>query len=386
MPRQTILLYLLLLAALRLHARFEYLSHGKSCSITHSTSPRSPGARRNIIAWKLRPFASSSSPSDGSITFNSSFNELSTLRRIRDRGEPADLSTLTTTRASVQSFESPLMAGNSSKNLTEDGVYSGLKPNLKADVKAASVIASSALIFEGVQAVGTALLGYIIHESFPQATSVDAAIQSLSGTIQSMGALGYLVYAAVQIFFQVIPIASAFAMTVSAGIVFGSITGGVAVVSMASTFSAAVSFTISRYLAKDQFDDFKNKSSQLKAIDTALADAGPYNSLLLMFLFRCSPIIPFAWANYLFGLSRVPFVPFVLGTFLGTLPGITALVSAGKFGEEVIGGRSGGLALQAGLVATVLSLVLVGRISDAKLKEMNIDLDGSEISLDAEKN
>jgi len=41
-------------------------------------------------------------------------------------------------------------------------------------------------------------------------------------------------------------------------------------------------------------------------------------------------------------------------------------------------GQGGGLAVQGGLVATILSIVLIGRISDMTLKKMNIDLEEPE--------
>mmetsp|Transcript_20324 Transcript_20324/g.41004 ORF Transcript_20324/g.41004 Transcript_20324/m.41004 type:complete len:382 (+) Transcript_20324:61-1206(+) len=247
--------------------------------------------------------------------------------------------------------------------------------DVQTNVKALSLITSSAVIFEVIQFIGTAAVFYLIHQVIPEAKNLQEAIELTSGTIQQMGNMGYFVYAGVQVLFQVFPIASAFAMTVSAGVVFGSVKKGVAIVSLASSFSAAVSFLISRNVAKGRFSDFTNKSPQLKAIDTALADAGFFNSVLLMFLLRSSPVIPFSWANYLFGLSRVPFVPFVLGTLLGTLPGITMMVSAGNFGAEVISGGGSNLVVQAGLVATILSFVLIGRISQNTVKEMGIDLE-----------
>jgi len=220
--------------------------------------------------------------------------------------------------------------------LVEPANTVGKQVAISGDVAAAGIIASSAIIFEAVQFAGTALVAYLIHQAIPEASTLEDAIKMLSGSIQQMGPEGYLAYAAIQMAFQVIPVASAFAMTVSAGVVFGSVKNGVFIVSLASTLSAAISFLISRSVSQGRFQSYKDNSSQLRAIDTALADAGFFNSVLLMFLLRSSPIIPFSWANYLFGLSRVPFIPFVLGTFFGTLPGITAFVSAGRLGNEVV--------------------------------------------------
>eukprot|EP00471_Norrisiella_sphaerica_P008559 CAMPEP_0184503172 /NCGR_PEP_ID=MMETSP0113_2-20130426/51734_1 /TAXON_ID=91329 /ORGANISM="Norrisiella sphaerica, Strain BC52" /LENGTH=409 /DNA_ID=CAMNT_0026892619 /DNA_START=462 /DNA_END=1691 /DNA_ORIENTATION=- len=306
--------------------------------------------------------------------FNS-FN--ATRKKFGDEGsiyDPARSFQLLSERALSSINMSPGARSMQESNVSiSDGTMNPRKKGVSGDVAAASLIASSALIFEAIQFLGTTAVAIFIHRALPETSSIEEAIRLLSGSIQDMGAAGYFAYAGVQMLFQVFPVASAFAMTMSAGVVFGSVKNGVALISVTSTISAAISFLLARSV-QGRFQGFKENSSQLRAIDTALADAGFFNSVLLMCLMRSSPIIPFSWANYLFGISRVPFVPFVLGTFLGTLPGITAFVSAGSLGKEALSGNASGFAVQAGLVATILSVILIGRISDATLKEMNIDL------------
>mmetsp|Transcript_7182 Transcript_7182/g.10021 ORF Transcript_7182/g.10021 Transcript_7182/m.10021 type:complete len:406 (-) Transcript_7182:136-1353(-) len=312
--------------------------------------------------------------SRSSDVFNS-FN--ATRKKFGDEGsiyDPARSFQLLSERALSSINMSPGARSMQESNVSiSDGTMNPRKKGVSGDVAAASLIASSALIFEAIQFLGTTAVAIFIHRALPETSSIEEAIRLLSGSIQDMGAAGYFAYAGVQMLFQVFPVASAFAMTMSAGVVFGSVKNGVALISVTSTISAAISFLLARSV-QGRFQGFKENSSQLRAIDTALADAGFFNSVLLMCLMRSSPIIPFSWANYLFGISRVPFVPFVLGTFLGTLPGITAFVSAGSLGKEALSGNASGFAVQAGLVATILSVILIGRISDATLKEMNIDL------------
>lgn len=49
----------------------------------------------------------------------------------------------------------------------------------------------------------------------------------------------------------------------------------------------------------------------------------------MVLLLRLSPLLPLALSNYLYGLTSVDFVPYVLGSWLGQLPGTFAYVSAG---------------------------------------------------------
>lgn len=50
----------------------------------------------------------------------------------------------------------------------------------------------------------------------------------------------------------------------------------------------------------------------------------------VVLLLRLSPLLPLSLSNYLYGLTSVDFVPYVLGSWLGQLPGTFAYVSAGK--------------------------------------------------------
>ena len=69
-------------------------------------------------------------------------------------------------------------------------------------------------------------------------------------------------------------------------------------------------------------------SPQFRAIDNAFGSASFGTSLTLITLLRLSPVLPFAWANYIFGLSPVPWAAFTLGTFVGCLPAVAGYVSA----------------------------------------------------------
>merc|ERR1740130_1783662 len=67
--------------------------------------------------------------------------------------------------------------------------------------------------------------------------------------------------------------------------------------------------------------------------------AGPARtSLLLVLLLRLSPVMPFTFSNYLFGLTSTRLWVVFLGTLLGTLPSQTVYVSAGALGRQALQG------------------------------------------------
>lgn len=63
-----------------------------------------------------------------------------------------------------------------------------------------------------------------------------------------------------------------------------------------------------------------------------VADMSLVSSTLKIVLLRLSPVIPFSVSNYLCGLTSVAFLPFLLGTAIGTMPWALLYVSLGATG------------------------------------------------------
>jgi uncharacterized membrane protein YdjX (TVP38/TMEM64 family) len=81
---------------------------------------------------------------------------------------------------------------------------------------------------------------------------------------------------------------------------------------------AAISFFAARYIGRDYVERrFINHIKWLKDYDHHLEK----NGFLTIFLIRLITFIPFEIVNIAAGLSRVRFVPYILGTILGITPG-----------------------------------------------------------------
>jgi len=185
---------------------------------------------------------------------------------------------------------------------------------------AGGVLASSAVIAEGVQFAGTAVLFYFGQ----QWTGTDSPVEAVAYMIdflQQSGLAGYAYFAATMITLQVIPVAAAFVLTLSAGAIFGAVKG-TATVLTCSTISATISFMLARSFGRERLLDAAQESKQFRAIDAAFEEASFGTSLTLITLLRLSPVLPFAWANYVFGLSPAPLAAFSIGTFVGCLPAV----------------------------------------------------------------
>jgi uncharacterized membrane protein YdjX (TVP38/TMEM64 family) len=99
------------------------------------------------------------------------------------------------------------------------------------------------------------------------------------------------------------------------------------VISIASTAAATAGFLLARYISGDWLIRRLDRFASLRALDQTIADHG-FKMVLLM---RLQPVfIPFAYLNMGLGLSRVKLRDFVLGSWLGMLPGTILYVYVGS--------------------------------------------------------
>jgi uncharacterized membrane protein YdjX (TVP38/TMEM64 family) len=115
-------------------------------------------------------------------------------------------------------------------------------------------------------------------------------------------------------------------LTLGAGFLYGTVVGS-AVVSAASTVAATAGFLLARYIARDWLTRHAERYTSVLAFDRAIAEQG-FKVVLLM---RLQPVfIPFAYLNMGLGLSHVSLRDYVLGSWLGMLPGAILYVYAGS--------------------------------------------------------
>ena len=160
-------------------------------------------------------------------------------------------------------------------------------------------------------------------------------------------------------------------LTLTAGFLFGPLLG-TAVVSAASTAGAAAAFLIGRYVARPAVERRIAGNARFAAVDAAIGAQGAKIVLLL----RLSPLFPFTLLNYALSLTRIEFVPYVLASWAGMLPGTVAYVAlggAGKAAAETAAGAGAGplqLALYAvGAGATLWATALISKAASRALED-----------------
>ncbi|GAB4813830.1 hypothetical protein N2152v2_000876 [Parachlorella kessleri] len=192
--------------------------------------------------------------------------------------------------------------------------------------------------------------------------------------VDNCGPLGYLAYIAVYTGLEVLAV-PAIPLTMTAGAIFG-VVPGTAVVSVAGTMACTISFLIARYVARDKIQEIEKAHPRFAAIDRAIGR----DSFRVVTLLRLSPLLPLAASNYLYGLTSVELAPYVLGSWLGMLPGTFAYVSAGTYGKALLGldgAESSPVPIwqvALGLGLTAFAVYYVGRLASQAIAEVDADL------------
>lgn len=159
-------------------------------------------------------------------------------------------------------------------------------------------------------------------------------------------------------------------ITLTTGFFYGLVIGTISV-SLGSVAGATAAFLVGRYVARDWVARRAARSEFLSSLDQAVADQG----FKLVLLIRLSPGFPFVLLNYAFGLTKVRLRDYVLGSWIGMLPGTFMYLYVGTTAQDLAELLTGkikyGVAqyilLGFGLVAVVLVTIVVSKVAKSAL-------------------
>ena len=199
-------------------------------------------------------------------------------------------------------------------------------------------------------------------------------LAAFNQAVQKLGPAGLLVYALAYALATVFLLPGSL-LTLAAGAAFGLLPGFASVL-VGATLGLALAFLVSRHLARRRVEDWIQSKPRFAAVDRAVAKEG----WKIVFLTRLSPIFPFNFQNYAYGLTRIPFWHYTLASMVGILPGTFLYVYLGSVGRSGLEAAAGGervetlrLVLQiVGLLATALVTFYITRIATKALKEAGI--------------
>lgn len=139
------------------------------------------------------------------------------------------------------------------------------------------------------------------------------------------------------------------ALNLTSGAIFGPWLGTLWT-TVAAVIAAVVAFAFTRTVGREFVA--RKLAGRLAAIDAEMIQGG----LFYMFAVRLQPIIPYGLVNFAAGLTSVRFRDYLLGTILGTVPGVLPFVMLGSYGLRAL--RTGDFLPLIG--ALLLAAILVG--------------------------
>jgi|SRR5688572_2316056 len=208
---------------------------------------------------------------------------------------------------------------------------------------------------------------------------VGAIVVGLNGLFGRLGPLGLIVFEILYVVNAVL-LGPAWLLALVAGLAFGLVKG-ILVVWIAATLAAAAAFLIARYLARSRVEKLARKNENFEAVDRAIAK----NGWKVVLLLRISPFFPYTIANYLYGLTAVRFVPYVIATAAGILPMVAIYVSIGAAGREAVEAAAGKgpgstaewIVFAVGVACTVAAAVIITKGAKRELETIRLERPGS---------
>ena len=211
---------------------------------------------------------------------------------------------------------------------------------------------------------GLAVAVLVIVRTVP----LDAMVGTLRAWIEAGGPIGMVGFGTAYVVLALLFVPGA-ALTMVAGAVLG-IGWGIVVVAIATSVADAAAFLLGRHVARSAALRLMERYPRFKIVDRTISRGG-WRTVALI---RLNPTIPYSASTYLFGVTSVSFLPFLISSGIFTLPGAFAYLYLGFVGGETIGGSSRSLVewglLLLGLVVTLIAIAYVTGLARRELAEL----------------
>jgi len=204
---------------------------------------------------------------------------------------------------------------------------------------------------------------------------VGAWIDEFKAWVAGKGALGVVAFALVYVGVSLIPGGPAAVMTLAGGAVFGFVKGTF-VISLASTLGATLAFLLARTVLRERASRMAASSPRFAGLNRAIEREGGK----IVALVRLSPLFPFTVVNYLFGLTPVRPMVFVLASWVAMLPGTAAYVYFGAvLGDAASGADPVQKAIKLVLgVAAIVATAFIARFAAKAIRAAGVDAGGDQ--------
>jgi uncharacterized membrane protein YdjX (TVP38/TMEM64 family) len=150
----------------------------------------------------------------------------------------------------------------------------------------------------------------------------------LQATLERVGVWAPLIYIALYTLATILIMPST-ALNLAGGALFGPWLGSLWT-TIGALIAAMVAFGFTRTVGRELVA--RRLAGSWQAIDAEIRQGG----LFYMFSIRLLPIIPYGLVNFAAGLTSISFRDYMVGTALGTLPGVLPFVLLGSSGLKTL--------------------------------------------------
>lgn len=180
------------------------------------------------------------------------------------------------------------------------------------------------------------------------------SLEEIEAWVLGHGAWAAVIYVAtfviLPIFFFPVPV-----IVLAGGTIFGLFKGSLYTM-IGVLINTPIMYFIGRFLLKDFVHRFVNNHMSAK-LRSALESTNQKVLSLVLFIIRLSPIFSYNLVNYISGVTEINFLPYILTTIAGVLPGVIVFIN---IGENVlkVGSKEFFISLSFLLLLVVISAII----------------------------
>ena len=213
--------------------------------------------------------------------------------------------------------------------------------------------------------VGALVLAIALAIALSRFVPVANFIETLQQRVMSLGAWAAICYPLLFALCNILLLPGGI-LAVGGGFFFG-LWWGFVTVFVGNVVATAISFALSRSIARGWFQRKLSGNPTLRALGPAVER----ESWKIILLSQLHPLFPTSLLNYFYGLTRIRFGSYMLWASLGRLPGIflyAYLGTLGQFAVRIMRGKSYPRMIDywiwgGAFVTTALLLVVLGRVA-----------------------
>lgn len=180
------------------------------------------------------------------------------------------------------------------------------------------------------------------------------SLEEIKAWVLGHGAWAAVIYIAtfvvLPIFFFPVPV-----IVLAGGTIFGLFKGTLYTM-IGVLINTPIMYFIGRFLLKDFVHNFVDNHMSEK-LRKALKSTNQKVLALVLFIIRLSPIFSYNLVNYISGVTEIKFLPYILTTIAGVLPGVIVFIN---IGENVlnVGSKEFFISLSFLLVLVIISAII----------------------------